>query len=101
MNALAPDFDGMDAAIFDTLATDASIVRGTAAAVAVRVIVEDGMEKVGQYGQVIGRVTKVSFMKSAWAPARGDVLTLNGVARAVEAIDSDDGYVVGVVLHGG
>lgn len=68
-------------------------------------MVDDGVAKVGQYGQVIGRVTKISFIKTEWDPVRGDVVTYpdrNGVllARKIEAIDTDDGRVVEAVLHG-
>jgi hypothetical protein len=81
-------------------ARDATIQRGTDQPVALRVVVDDGVAKVGQYGQVIGRVSKVSFLRAEWPPARGDILTIDGQARKIEAIDSDDGYIVEAVLHG-
>jgi hypothetical protein len=88
------------ASLMDALGTDATVQRGSDAAVPVRVVVRDGVSRLGQYGQVVGRNTVVSFLRSQWQPKREDVLTLDGVARKVEAIDEDDGIAVTVVLHG-
>lgn len=100
MNVADAHFQCADAKLFDVFATPCSIARGIVPGFGGRCIVDDGVAKIGQYGQVIGRVTKVSFIKSEWDPARGDVVTIDGVARKVEALDTDDGRIVGVVLHG-
>lgn len=99
MSAPNAAFAPMHASLFARFAAACTVVRGTDA-VALRCIVEDGVARIGQYGQVIGRVTRVSFIKSEWAPQRADVVTLDGVARKVEDIESDDGLVVTAVLHG-
>ena len=82
------------------LGTDATVQRGADPAVPVRIVVHDGVSRVGQYGQVLGRNTVVDFLRSVWTPKRGDVVTIDGVARAVENIEADDGIVVTAVLHG-
>lgn len=92
-------FDPMQSALFDQLADPCTVTRGAAQPVASRCIVEDGVARLGEYGQVIGRVRMVSFIKSEWDPARGDVVTIDGTAQTVEAIEEDDGLVVKVVLN--
>jgi len=86
--------------LFDALGIDAFVQRGTDAAVPVRVVVEDGVARVGDYGQVIGRNTLANFLRAQWVPARGDLLTIDGNTRKVESTDTDDGIVARVVLHG-
>lgn len=88
------------ASLMDALGTDATLQRGSGPAVPVRVVVHDGVARVGDYGQVIGRKTLVDVLRSQWQPRRGDVLTIDGAARPVEAIEQDDGIVVTAVLHG-
>lgn len=100
MSAVDAQFAAMDAGLFDVFATACTLKRGDADAVPGRCIVEDGVEQMGDYGQVIGRATRVSFIKSEWDPARGDMVTIGDTARPVESIDTDDGLVVQVVLHG-
>lgn len=90
----------MDAALFDVMGDDATVQRGVGAPVAVRVVVTRGQEKLGEYGQVVARVTTVLFRNSEWQPLQGDLLTLTDGARKVASIDSDDGYVTTAVLHG-
>lgn len=97
MNA---QFNAMDIALFDQLAAACTITRGAADPVTARAIVDDGTAQVGQYGQVVGRVTRISFIKAEWDPQRGDVVTIDGLIRSIESIESDDGLVVEAVLHG-
>ena len=93
-------FAPMHTALFDRLADPCTVQRDAASpAVASRCIVDDGVARLGEYGQVIGRVRMVSFLKSEWDPARGNVVTLDGVAQTVEAIEEDDGFVVKAVLN--
>jgi hypothetical protein len=92
-------FASMHTALFNRLADPCTVTRGAAAPVDSRCIVEEGDERLGEYGQVIGRVRMVSFIKSEWDPARGDVVTIDGTAQTVEAIEEDDGLVVKVVLN--
>jgi hypothetical protein len=98
---IADPFAAMtDVLLASTLARDVIVVRGTAAPVTVRAVVEDGVEQIGDYGRVIGRATRISFAKHAWDPQRGDLVTIGGTVRAIESIDTDDGYVAQAVLHG-
>ncbi|HEX7113201.1 MAG TPA: hypothetical protein VF216_12215 [Mizugakiibacter sp.] len=93
-------FADAHAALFAALGVDATVQRGAAAPAAVRVIVRDGVARIGEYGQVLGRARHVSFNRAQWQPARGDVVVIGGDTRTVEAIESDDGYAVEAVLHG-
>lgn len=98
------DFDtavaGMDTTLFDVFGEDATVQRGVAAAVPVRVVVERGVQKLGDYGQVIARVNTVTFNNAQWQPQQGDVLVYSSGTRKVESIDSDDGFVTVAVLNG-
>ena len=78
----------------------ATLQRGVAAPVAVAVVLSEGVERIGDYGQVIGQRTHAAWMRAAFAPLAGDMLTVRGITRAVEAIVSDDGLVVEVALYG-
>lgn len=79
----------------------AVVTRGSVDYGPFQVVVHDGVARVGEYGQVIGRSTHVDFLRSAFLPARADLVSLNGGAtRKVEALEADDGIVVQVVLHG-
>lgn len=98
------DFDAeiaaMDETLFDEFGDDATVQRGADAPVALRVFVERGVEKLGDYGQVVARVTKVTFRNSEWIPQQGDVVSLPGLTRKVESTELDDGYVTTAVLNG-
>jgi hypothetical protein len=98
------DFDAavadMDASLFEVMGDDATVQRGAGAPVTVRVVVTRGQAKLGEYGQVVARVTTARFRNSEWQPQQGDVLTLIDGVRKVAAIDDDDGYVTTAVLHG-
>lgn len=98
--SLDPRFTDMDDTLFDEFGIDASVQRGTDPAVPVRVVIDEGVERVGEYGQIVGQVTIASFKVPQWRPQQGDVLTVDGVARPVQTLDSDDGYVARVMLHG-
>ena len=89
-----------DAQFAGAMARDVTVARGTDAPVTVRAIVERGIERVGEYGQIIGTVTRVSFRATQWQPKRGDRVTIDDDMRPIEAIDTDDGYVAQAVLHG-
>lgn len=93
-------FAGMDDVLFDEFGIDATVQRGADPAVPVRVIIDEGVQRVGEYGQIVGQVTVASFKVPQWRPKQGDVLTIDGVPRPVQTIDSDDGYVARAVLHG-
>jgi hypothetical protein len=90
----------MDASLFEVMGDDATVQRGAGAPQPVRVVVTRGQAKLGDYGQVVARVTTALFRNSQWQPQHGDLLTLSDGARQVASIDADDGYVSTAVLHG-
>lgn len=90
----------MDADLFEVMGDDATVQRGAGAPAAVRVVVTRNQAKLGEYGQVVARVTTAMFRNSQWQPQQGDLLTLVDGARKVASIDDNDGYVTTVVLHG-
>lgn len=98
------DFDAavadMDAVLFDAFGEDATAQRGADAPVSVRVVLTRGVERFGDYGQVVGRVTVADLRNSVWVAKPGDVLHLASGDRTVASIESDDGVVTRVVLHG-
>lgn len=96
----APAFQLASERVIRALGVPVTVQRGTDAPLTVTALPEDGQSKVGQRGQIVGRQTLVEFIKSDFSPERGDMVTIDGTARKVEAIDSDDGIVVVVVLHG-
>lgn len=90
--------------LFAAFGTDALVQRGAAPALPVRIVVDRGVERMGEYGTVIGRVDQVSFLVSQWQPLQGDVLTwadrLGMHTKAVESLVENDGFVAMAVLHG-
>lgn len=93
-------FANAGARILADIGEDVIVQHGTDPALTVRALVEDGVARIGQYGNVIGRQTKLTFLRSDFIPQRGDTVTLNGIDRKIEAIDTDDGFIVEAVLHG-
>lgn len=93
-------FTAAHARLFDRLATACTFTRGAAAAQPGRCIVKDGVETLGQYGQVLGRARHVLVIKQEWDPVKGDLVTLNGSGQRIERIDKDDGIVAEAVLNG-
>jgi hypothetical protein len=100
VSAVEEAFAGMHDVLFDEFGEDATVQRGADAPVAVRVYIERGIEQLGEYGRVVARVTMASFLNSEWTPAQGDVLVWGSNTRTVQSVDSDDGEVTKVVLHG-
>lgn len=97
------DFAALDRDVastaFDLLGCGVTVTRA-GVPTSVRAIVEDGVEQIGEYGRVIGRATRISFLKSEWEPVRGDLVTVDNSIRPIESLDTDDGIVVQAVLHG-
>lgn len=97
-------FNDMHSVVFDTFGCDATVVRGTNAPVSVRIVVNYGSPRYGEFGQIVGSSTTVDFLRSQWRPEQGDVLTwtdhLGAQTRPVSALDTDDGYIVKAVLRG-
>lgn len=98
---LATDpFVDAHADMLSALGIDLTVQRGVAAAVTVRAVVRNEQQVAGQYARFAGIKTLVDFLRSTWIPAKGDMVTIDGITRTVEAIEADDGMVVTVVLHG-
>lgn len=103
---MGAQFAGMHEDLFDEYGQNGSIVRGANAPVPVRVIVNEGVERVGEYGQSIGHVMVVHFLVSEFRPQQRDVLTLLDTlgetvwTKPVASVDKGDGYVVQAVMHG-
>jgi hypothetical protein len=96
----ADAFRAMDESIFEEFGEDGTVRRDFDDAQPVRVVIERNVAVLGEFGQLLGRVTKASFMRSQWQPREGDVLALSTGPRKIQSIESDDGYVAKVVLHG-
>lgn len=94
----------MHADLFEEFGVGATVLRGMALPVPVRVVIDRGVERIGEFGQVIGRVDVASFLVSQWQPQQGDVLAwtdrLGLHSKAVESLQEDDGFVARAVLHG-
>lgn len=97
-------FAPMHDALFDTFGVDATAKRGAAAAVTVRIIVDRDQAQLGEYGQVVARVTTVQTRVAQWAPQQGDVIAwtdrLGSHSRKVDLPLENDGFVAKAVLHG-
>lgn len=89
-----------DLDLFEVFGEDGTVQRGATDPVDVRVVKEDGVQVLGDYGQVVGVVTQASFINAQWAPVQGDVLVLASGTRKVDRIVENDGLVTVVVLHG-
>ena len=90
----------MDDVIFDTLGVIAQVQRRPNPSVLIPLVVRDGVERLGEFQQVIGRARHVVARNGEWVFRRGDEVTLDGRTRAVEALVRDDGLVNEAVLHG-
>ena len=94
------EFNAMHAELFNQFAELGTLLHGTDPARDVRMVVDDGAQTVGSHGEIIGNKRVISVLKSEWQPVRGDTLTVRGQTRKIEAIATDDGYLVQAVLHG-
>ncbi len=94
----------MHDALFDAFGIYATVQRPPALPVPVRVVVDRGVERVGEFGTVVGRVDQVSFMVAEWQPRQGDLVEwvdrLGLHSKAVESLLENDGFVAMAVLHG-
>ncbi|QDH70848.1 hypothetical protein [Marilutibacter alkalisoli] len=90
--------------IYDTFGVDGTVQRGAAAPEPVRIIVDRDQERLGEYGQVIGRIDKVRCMIGQWTLQQGDVVAwtdrLGTHSKTVETQADDDGLESVGVLHG-
>lgn len=90
--------------IFAAMGVDATVQRGAAAPVPVRIVVTRNEARLGEYGQVVARVDTVDMQLSQWQPQQGDVVAwsdhLGSHSKALTAEIEDDGFVAKAVLHG-
>ncbi|WP_064746396.1 head-tail joining protein [Lysobacter antibioticus] len=93
-------FVTMDAVVFEALGAVTQVQRPPNPSASIRLIVRDGVERLGEFQQVVGRARHVVARNTDWAFRRGDVVTIAGRAYPVEAIVRDDGLVNEAVLHG-
>lgn len=89
-----------DAVVFDVLGVVADVERRPNSSARFTLIVRDGVERLGEFQQVIGRARHVVARNTDWVFRRGDEITLNGRTQAVEALIRDDGRVNEAALYG-
>lgn len=92
-------FAAMDADLFAEYGEDATVQRGVAVPVSVRVVLQRGVETLGEFGQLVGRVDLIHFQVAEWQPKQGDVVALTSGSRKVERPLDDDGSVIKAVLY--
>ncbi|MGO1003284.1 hypothetical protein [Lysobacter sp. CA196] len=93
-------FSTMDDVIFDTLAVVAQVQRRPNPSVRTLLVVRDGVERLGEFQQIVGRSRHVLARNREWVFRRGDEVTLDGQIQPVEALVKDDGLVNEAVLRG-
>ncbi|WP_031372191.1 hypothetical protein [Lysobacter antibioticus] len=93
-------FSTMDDVVFDTLAVVAQVQRRPNPSERTLLVVRDGVERLGEFQQVVGRARHVIARNREWTFRRGDEVTLDGRTQPVEALVKDDGLVNEAVLHG-
>lgn len=90
---MADAFERMHSRLFARLGREA-LLRGSPTVV----IIERGVAVTGEYGQVTGHRT-FGTLPIADAPKVGDALVVDAETFAVDAIQENDGYTIGVVLR--
>jgi hypothetical protein len=90
----------MDDILFETLGVVARIERDGGHTVRSLIMVRDGVERLGEFQQTIGRARHVVVRNREWLFRRGDEITLDGRTQLVEALVRDDGLVNEAILHG-
>lgn len=93
-------FSTADHVVFATLGVVAHVRRSPSPSAPVRVVLRDGVERLGEFQQVIGRARHVLARNAEWVFRRGDEVTLDGRTQAVEAVVRDDGLVNEAALYG-
>lgn len=98
------DLLDMHADLFEEFGTAAAVTRAGGEAEPVRIVIDRGVERIGEFGTVAGRVDVVSFMVSQWEPRQGDLVSwadrLGTHEKRVESLLENDGFVAKAVLHG-
>lgn len=90
--------------IYETFGIDATVTRGAAAAVPLRIVVDRNQAQLGEVGQVVARVDRVRCRVSQWTFDRGDHVSwsdrLGTHAKRVESEAENDGLESFGVLYG-
>lgn len=94
------DWAAMHADLFELEGVDATVQRGADAPVPVRVILEEGRQVFGEYGQTVGQVRIAHFLVAQFLPAEPDVLTVGASSWAIDSVPKNDGLVAEAVLRG-
>ena len=97
---MTSSFEVMDDVLFETLGVVARIERDGDHTVRSQIVVRDGVERLGEFQQVVGRSRHVLARNREWMFRRGDVVVLSDRTQTVEAMIKDDGLVNEAVLHG-
>lgn len=93
-------FSTMDDVVFDTFGVVAQVHRGPNSSASISLVVRDGVERLGEFQQVVGRARHVFARNREWVFRRGDEVALPDRSQTVEALVTDDGLVNEAVLHG-
>ena len=93
-------FTTMDDAVFATLGVLAQVQRRPHSSAHIPLVVRDGIERLGEFQQVVGRSRHVIARNREWLFRRGDEISLDGRTQTVEALVRDDGLINEAVLHG-
>lgn len=90
--------------IYEEFGIDALVTRGAADAVPVRIVIDRNQERLGELGQVVGRIDRVRCMATQWTFAQGDVVAwtdrFGAQTKPVELENENDGMESFGVLHG-
>ncbi|HVI60132.1 MAG TPA: hypothetical protein VM619_14835 [Luteimonas sp.] len=90
--------------IYETFGVDATVARGAAAAVPLRIVVDRNQARLGDYGQVVARIDRVRCMASDWTFRQGDVVAwtdrFGAHSKPIEVENENDGMESFGVLNG-
>lgn len=90
--------------VYDTFGVAATVKRGTADPVPLRIVVDRNQARFGEMGQVIARIDRVRCQVSQWTFAQRDEVTwtdrLGTHTKRVETEEENDGLESFGVLHG-
>lgn len=101
MNSAFDDAMAMaDDSLFAAFGVDATAQRDVDPPVRLTVVLDRNLQLLGEYGQVVGKVDKISLRNREWVAQQGDTITIDGIDRKVDKPESDDGLVNVAVLYG-
>lgn len=89
-----------DDVVFTTLGLVAQVQRLPNRSAPITLVVRDGVERLGEFQQVVGRARHVIARNREWVFRRGDQVALPDWTQTVEAVVKNDGLINEAVLHG-